>query len=60
MMSAFKRTAAATLSCALLILTPQTWAATVEYELSIDWQSINVTGKPAQGMTINGGIPGPR
>jgi len=37
----------------------QTQAATIEYELIISQQEINITGKPAQGMTINGGIPGP-
>ena len=34
-------------------------AEIVEYELTIRQQEINITGKPAQGMTINGGIPGP-
>lgn len=31
----------------------------VEYDLTIDEQTINITGKPKQAMTINGGIPGP-
>lgn len=31
----------------------------VEYDLTIDEQTVNVTGKPKQAMTINGGIPGP-
>jgi CopA family copper-resistance protein len=30
-----------------------------EYFLTIDQQEVNITGKPAKGMTINGGIPGP-
>ena len=34
-------------------------AATVEYELIIARQAVNMTGAPAQGMTINGAIPGP-
>jgi FtsP/CotA-like multicopper oxidase with cupredoxin domain len=34
-------------------------AAVVEYELTIRQQEVNITGRPAQGMTINGGIPGP-
>lgn len=34
-------------------------ASTVEYKLTIAQQKVNITGKPAQGMTINGGIPGP-
>ncbi len=34
-------------------------AAVVEYDLTIARQEVNITGKPAQGMTINGGIPGP-
>jgi len=34
-------------------------AAIVEYELTIARQEVNFTGKPAWGMTINGGIPGP-
>ena len=34
-------------------------AAIVEYELTLAQQEVNITGKPAWGMTINGGIPGP-
>jgi len=34
-------------------------AATVEYQLTIARQQVNITGKPAEAMTINGGIPGP-
>lgn len=35
------------------------WAGTVEYTLTIDKASVNLTGKPASAMTINNGIPGP-
>ena len=31
----------------------------VEYDLTIDEQTVNITGKPKKAMTINGGIPGP-
>lgn len=34
-------------------------AETVEYDLTIARKEINITGRPAKGMTINGGIPGP-
>jgi hypothetical protein len=37
----------------------QAQAATVEYDLTIAQQEVNITGKSAQGMTINGTIPGP-
>ena len=30
-----------------------------EYRLTIDRQSVNVTGKPVQSLTINGQVPGP-
>lgn len=33
--------------------------ASVAYDLTINEQQVNFTGKPVQGMTINGGIPGP-
>lgn len=35
------------------------WAATVEYDLTIARQEVNLTGDPAQAMTVNGQIPGP-
>ncbi len=35
------------------------FAATVEYDLAIEKTSVNLTGKPASAMTINGSIPGP-
>lgn len=34
-------------------------AETVEYDLTIAQEKINIAGKPALGMTLNGGIPGP-
>ena len=34
-------------------------AATVEYDLTIAKEEVTITGTPALGMTINGGIPGP-
>jgi FtsP/CotA-like multicopper oxidase with cupredoxin domain len=37
----------------------QAQAATVEYDLTIAQQEVNITGKAARGMTINGVIPGP-
>lgn len=30
-----------------------------EYNLTIDYQTVNYTGKDVEAMTINGGIPGP-
>ena len=35
------------------------YALTVEYDLTIAQQKVNITGNPASGMTINGAIPGP-
>jgi signal peptidase I len=29
------------------------------YDLTIALQAVNITGKPAEGMTINGGSMGP-
>ena len=37
----------------------QTQAATIEYNLDIAHEEVNITGKSARGMTINGAIPGP-
>jgi CopA family copper-resistance protein len=37
----------------------QAQAAIIEFDLTIAQQEINITGKPAWSMTINGGIPGP-
>ncbi|NOH00371.1 MAG: multicopper oxidase domain-containing protein [Ignavibacteriae bacterium] len=36
-----------------------TQAQVVEYDLTIAQEEINITGEPSNGMTINGGIPGP-
>jgi CopA family copper-resistance protein len=38
---------------------PAVEADTVEYHLEIAQNTINLTGKTARAMTINGGIPGP-
>ena len=35
------------------------FAATVEYHLTIERSAVNITGKPARKVTVNGGIPGP-
>ena len=43
----------------LLFLPCLSGAETVEYDLTIALQEINIIGKPTSGMTINGGIPGP-
>jgi hypothetical protein len=34
-------------------------ARTVEYDLVIAEEDVNITGKTVRGMTVNGGIPGP-
>ncbi len=34
-------------------------AATIEYDLTIAASEVNYSGRPAQAMTVNGGIPGP-
>lgn len=34
-------------------------AATVEYDLTLSRQTVNVTGQPVQAMVINGQMPGP-
>jgi CopA family copper-resistance protein len=34
-------------------------AATVEYDLTIAWQDVNITGQTVKAMTVNGQIPGP-
>lgn len=50
---------AASLIFVILFVHTDVRAGIVEYELTIARQEVNVTGKPALGMTINGGIPGP-
>ena len=42
-----------------LISAPPLFAATVEYDLTIAEQEVNITGQPTEAMTINGAIPGP-
>ncbi len=44
---------------AFLLGTVSIHAATVEYDLTIAQGTVNFTGRPVSGMTINGGIPGP-
>ncbi|MDA3878406.1 MAG: multicopper oxidase domain-containing protein, partial [Halothiobacillus sp.] len=34
-------------------------AATVEYDLTIARQEVNITGQPVEAMTVNGQLPGP-
>jgi len=41
------------------LLCNHTHAETIEYDLTISQQQINITGVSAQAMTINGSIPGP-
>ena len=43
----------------LLVLCVSAQAAVVEYDLTIEQQPVDITGKPTNGMTINGSIPGP-
>ena len=35
------------------------WSKTVEYDLTIDYKTVNFTGTDKQAMTVNGQIPGP-
>lgn len=45
---------------ALLLLVPSAGlAATVEYDLTVAENEVNISGQPTPAMTINGGIPGP-
>lgn len=43
----------------LLVIPAPLFAATVEYDLTIAEQEVNLTGQPVTAMTINGAIPGP-
>jgi FtsP/CotA-like multicopper oxidase with cupredoxin domain len=54
-----RTTTAASIIFVIFFAHVQAQAAVVEYELTIAQQEVNITGKPARGMTINGGIPGP-
>ncbi len=51
--------AAAVLSTLVLPEPPPARAALVTYDLTLSRQVVDITGKPAMGMTVNGGIPGP-
>lgn len=44
---------------AIIGLVAEGRAATIEYDLEIGWQEITINNRTAEGMTINGGIPGP-
>jgi FtsP/CotA-like multicopper oxidase with cupredoxin domain len=44
---------------ALFVLGAGLSAATVEYDLTIVRQEVNLTGQPVEAMTINGQLPGP-
>jgi len=46
------------LQLVLLLTVASATAKTVEYNLTIAEQEVNITGKPVMGMTINGSIPG--
>ena len=52
-------TAVAALVFLMFSAPPLLQGATVEYDLTIARQAVNITGKPAEGMTINGVSPGP-
>ena len=58
LMLRLRTTAVASLIFFTLFAHIQAQAATVEYDLTIAQQEVNITGKSAQGMTINGTIPG--
>lgn len=47
------------LTFAILFTCTPAKASSVEYQLTIVQQEVNITGKPVYGMTINGAIPGP-
>jgi FtsP/CotA-like multicopper oxidase with cupredoxin domain len=59
MIARIKYTTVAGLIFIILFTHIQAQAGTVEYELSIAQQEVNITGKSTRGMTINGTIPGP-
>ena len=54
-----RASAVATLIFLMFSAPPLLQGATVEYDLTIVRQAVNITGKPAEGMTINGVSPGP-
>ncbi|RJQ53365.1 MAG: copper oxidase, partial [Nitrospiraceae bacterium] len=49
------------LSTLLLFLAcnPPAYADTVEYDLIVEYKTVNFTGKDVKALTLNGGIPGP-
>lgn len=46
-------------ACLMIVLAGLSQAGTVEYDLIIEENEVNITGKAVNGMTINGSIPGP-
>lgn len=57
-----KRIILFTLILSILIIASKSYASrkeVVEYELTIARNEVDINGKTAEGMTINGGIPGP-
>ena len=54
-----RTTAVAALIFAALFADLPAHALTVEYDLTIAQQKVNITGNPARGMTINEARPGP-
>ena len=59
MRSLARDTAVAALVFLMFSVPPLLQGATVEYDLTIARQAVNITGKPAEGMTISGVSPGP-
>ncbi len=59
MKSRMRATVIASLVVIILLTYHSVQAASVAYDLTINEQQVNFTGKSVQGMTINGGIPGP-
>lgn len=43
----------------LLLFGSESLADVREYELVIDYETVNFTGRDVQAMTVNGSIPGP-
>ena len=58
-MKRFQLTTAMVLMTGTLFVTLPAWAKTVEYNLTIAREEVNISGKSVQAMTINGTIPGP-
>lgn len=53
---------AAIICCAFLlgpVFSPPVFCATVEYDLFIEYNPVNFTGKEVKAITVNGSIPGP-